>query len=201
LQDREGRKERHGELPEELAGYASILEEQVDLFEKQLEGAEEKVAEQVRNHELAPYLLSIPGIGVGIAGVLLAYLGDGSRFSTGGQVAQYAGRAPRVECSGDTERKAPIATDQFCHPIRGVVQEGLWAMERSGKGPLYETFSRLAERMNRRKSAVAVARKMVVLAWLLMKRRENYRGMNNEALEKKLRYYKIKKLAELGFSA
>jgi hypothetical protein len=28
--------------------------EQVDLFEEQLEGAEKKVAEQVRNHELAP---------------------------------------------------------------------------------------------------------------------------------------------------
>jgi hypothetical protein len=37
LQDREGRQVRHGELPEELAGYASILEEQVDLFEQQLE--------------------------------------------------------------------------------------------------------------------------------------------------------------------
>jgi hypothetical protein len=55
--------------------------------------------------------------------------------------------------------------------------------------------------MSRRKTAVAVARKMVALAWLLMKRREYYRGMSNEALEKKLRYYKIKKLAELGVSA
>jgi hypothetical protein len=38
---------RHGELPQELAEYASILEEQPELFEKQLEGAEEKVAEQI----------------------------------------------------------------------------------------------------------------------------------------------------------
>jgi transposase len=187
-------------LPEELAGYASILEEQVDLFEKQLEGAEEKVAEQVRNHELAPYLLSIPGIGVGIAAVLLAYLGDGSRFSTGGQVANYAGLAPRVDCSGETERYGSIARYQYCHPIRGIVLEGVWAMVRSGKGPLFAAFSRLVERMNRRKSAVAAARKMVVLAWLLMKRREYYRGMSNEALEKKP-HYKIKKLAEFGVSA
>jgi hypothetical protein len=48
---------------------------------------------------------------------------------------------------------------------------------------------------------VAVARKMVTLAWLLMKRREYYRGIDDEALEKKLRYYKIKKLAELAASA
>jgi hypothetical protein len=55
--------------------------------------------------------------------------------------------------------------------------------------------------MSRRKSAVAVARKMVTLAWLLMKRREYYHGISNEALEKKLRYNKIKKLAKLGVSA
>jgi hypothetical protein len=42
-------------------------------------------------------------------------------------------------------------------------------------------------------SVAALNRKMVVLAWLLMKRREYYRGMSNEALEKKLRSYKSKK--------
>jgi transposase len=201
LKDREGRKARHGELPALLGEYAGILEDQLDLFEGQLEVAEKKVAEQVRSHELAPYIMSIPGIGIGIAGVLLAYLGDGSRFSTAGQVANYAGLVPRVDCSGATERYGSIAKYEYCHPIRGIMLEGVWAMVRSGKGPLFAKFSSLAERMNRRKSAVAVARKMVRLAWLLMKRREYYRGISNEALEKKLRYYKIKKLAELAVSA
>jgi hypothetical protein len=73
---------------------------------------------------------------------------------------------------------------------------GVWALVRSGKGPLFAVFNSLAERMNRRKTAVAVARKMVTLAWVLMRRKEYYRGMSSEALEKKLRYYKIKKLAE-----
>jgi hypothetical protein len=39
LQDGEGRKGRHGELPSELAGRLNILEEQMELFEKQLEAA------------------------------------------------------------------------------------------------------------------------------------------------------------------
>jgi transposase len=201
LQDGEGRKARHGELPAGLAGYAGILEEQLEMFERQLAGAEKKVAERVRGHELAPYVMSIPGIGIGIAGVILAYIGDGSRFSKAGQVANYAGLTPGVDCSGKTERYGSIARYQYCHPIRAIVLEGVWAMVRSGKGPLFEKFTSLAERMNRRKSAVAVARKMVTLAWLLMKRREYYQGISNEALEKKLRYYKIKKLAELVVSA
>jgi hypothetical protein len=40
--------------------------------------------------------------------------------------------------------------------------------------------------MSRRKNAVAAARKMATLAWLLMKRKGYYRGMSNEAMEKKL---------------
>jgi hypothetical protein len=55
--------------------------------------------------------------------------------------------------------------------------------------------------MNKRKSAVAAARKMVSLAWLLMKRKEYYHGVSSAALEKKLRYYKIKKMVEEAVSA
>jgi transposase len=161
----------------------------------------EQVAERVRGNELAPYVMSIPGIGIEIAGVLLAYLGDGSRFSTAAQVANYAGLAPRVECSGMTEHYGSIARYQFCHPIRGIVLEGVWALVRSGKGPLFEKYEALSGRMNKRKSAVAIARKMVSLAWLLMRRKEYYRGMNSEALGKKLRYYKIEKLVEEAVSA
>jgi hypothetical protein len=69
---------------------------------------------------------------------------------------------------------------------------------KSGKGPLFSKFTNLAERMRRRENAVAATRKMVTLAWLLMRRREYYQGMSNEALAKKLCYYKLKKLAELG---
>jgi hypothetical protein len=53
--------------------------------------------------------------------------------------------------------------------------------------------------MNRRKSAVAAARKMAVLAWLLMRRKEYCRGMDDESLERKLRYYKI--VGGIGVSA
>jgi transposase len=201
LKDSAGRKARHGELPPELGEYAGILEEQLEMFERQLGAAEEKVAGKVRGHELAPYLMSIPGIGPGIAAVILAYLGDGSRFSKAGQGANYGGLAPRVDCSGETERYGSIARYQFCHPIRGIVLEGVWARVRSGQGPLFAKFTSLAERMSRRKSAVAVVRKMVTLAWLLMKRREYYHGMSKEGLEKKLGYYKVKKLAELAVSA
>jgi transposase len=178
LRTAEGRKVRNTELSPLLREYALILEEQLETFEKQLEVMEEKVANKARENELSPYIMSIPGIGIGIAAVLSAYLGDGSRFSKAGEVANYAGLAPRVDCSGKTEHYGSIAKYQFCHPIRSVVLEGVWAMVRSKQGSLYAKYSGLSCRMSKRKSAVAVARKMVILAWLLMKRKEYYWGDN-----------------------
>jgi hypothetical protein len=64
----------------------------------------------------------------------------------------------------------------------------MWALVGSGKRPLFEKYEEMSRRMNKRKSAVAVARKMVILAWLLMKRRDYYHGVSSAALEKKLRY-------------
>jgi hypothetical protein len=42
---------------------------------------------------------------------------------------------------------------------------------------------------------------MAGLAWLLMKRRDYYNGVSSAALEKKLRYYKIKKMVAAAVSA
>jgi hypothetical protein len=103
------------------------------------------------------------------------------------------GLAPRTGCSGMTERCGSIAKYPFCHPIRSVILEGVRALVGSGKGPLFQKYEKLPGRMSKRKSAVAAARKMASLAWLLMKRKDYYHGVGSAALEKKLRYYKIKK--------
>ena len=109
-------------------------------------------------------------------------------------MANYAGFAPRVDCSGDTNRYGSIAKYSFCHPIRAVVLEGVWSINRCGYGgPLKAKFQSLVERMSKRKSAVAIARKLVTLAWLLMKRREYYNAIGPDALKKKLRFYKVRK--------
>jgi hypothetical protein len=65
-------------------------------------------------------------------------------------------------------------------------------MSRSREGgPLKAKLMALRERMGKKKSAVAVARKLVCLAWLLMKRKEYYKETTEAALKRKLRIYKV----------
>jgi hypothetical protein len=57
---------------------------------------------------------------------------------------------------------------------------------------LREKYETLSARMNKRKSAVAVARKMVTLAWLLIRKKEFYRGADKAHLQKKFKFYGLK---------
>jgi transposase len=193
LKDAKRRAARRGELSARLQAQAEILEEQLALFEKQLEATDEKVAEKTRGHELAPYVLSVPGVGMKIAASLLAYLGDGSRFTKAAQVTNYAGLVPSVDCSGDTKHYGPIAKYTYCQAIRGTVLEGVWSLVKSGKeNMLFNKYQDLSGRMSKRKSAVAVARKMVGLAWLMLRRRELYRGISKDDFERKMKRNKIR---------
>jgi transposase len=193
LATKERRLTRRRDLSAGFQKYAAVLEEQLDIFEQELAAITEVVNEKTRDKELAPYVLSIPGVGLSLASVLLAYLGDGSRFTRASQVANYAGLTPRVDCSGETNHYGSIPRFTCCRPIRAMILEGVWALARSSHGgKLLEKFQQLSARMNKKKSAVAIGRKMVVLAWLLMKRREFYQGMPDDVLRKKLSFYKIK---------
>jgi transposase len=193
LKDAAGREARRGELSEQLQEQAKMLEEQLKLFEEQLERAEAKVDEKTREHELAPYVLSVPGVGMKTAAALLAYLGDGRRFTKASQVVNYAGLVPSVDCSGETNHYGQIAKYTFCHAIRGVVLEGVWSLVRSGKeNTLFNKYESLSARIGKKKSAVAVARKMVSLAWLMLRRHEFYRGVSKEDLAKKMKRNRIR---------
>jgi transposase len=193
LKTGEGRKKRLPELPEQKRYLAGVLHRELVVMEKELGEVKEKLENITRQNDLTPYIMSIPGVGIGLASVIIAYLGDGSRFEKAGEVANYAGFTPRVDCSGETDHYGHISKKSYCHPIRGVVIQGVWAMVRSSSGGvLQEKFLQLSQRMNRKKAAVAIARKIVTLAWLLLKTKKFYSGYDKSLLAKKFKFYGVK---------
>jgi transposase len=109
----------------------------------------------VRSHELAPYVLPVPGAGTGIASAFLAYAGDRSRFGKPPEAANYAGLAPRADCSGHTNRYGHI-TKAGCRPLRAVILQASWSLLRAKEGGRLQTkFHELNERMGKTKSAAA----------------------------------------------
>jgi transposase len=167
------------------------IERELGVVEEELAVFREKIAGMVRESEIAPYIMSIPGVGPALAAAFIAYVGDGDRFGRAGEVANYAGLTPVLDCSGETERYGHIRRGG-CRALRSVVLQSAWAVSRSGSGGrLKEKFMALSGRMSKTKSAVAIARRMVVLMWVLARRRQMYADIAGSELAKKFRYYQL----------
>jgi transposase len=170
---------------------AESIGRELVAVEKELAFYKEKIAEIVRGSELAPYIMSIPGVGPALAAAFIAYVGAGDRFETAGEVANYAGLTPRLDCSGDTVRYGHIHRGG-CRALRSIVLQSAWSLSRStGGGRLKEKFQALSGRMSQTKSAVAIARRIVVLMWVLAKRRQVYADASRGELAKKFGYYQL----------
>jgi transposase len=118
-------------------------------------------------------LMTLPGVDVAVAQTLLAVLGDHSRFKDGDHAASYLGLVPSTRQSADVCHHGPITKQGKGHARWILVQ----AAQHLGShpGPLGVFFRRLARKKNRNVAVVATARKLVVIAWLMLKNGEPYR--------------------------
>lgn len=116
------------------------------------------------------FLLQVPGIGVINALVLLAAIGDITRFPTAKQLVGYAGLGASVHASGQTYQTGHI-TRQGRKEMRAALVESAWmAVEHH---PYWqEQFERLSARIGKKKAIVAVARKLLVVVWHVLSKRE-----------------------------
>lgn len=115
------------ELDEQVAFEVRLLIEQYDLFGKQIEAAERRVAELL-DSDLALRLQSIPGVGAATAATLIAEIGDIWRFDDFDQLAAYAGTHPREQSSGE----------------HGKNPETSWRMAKTGNSYLRSALYRMA---------------------------------------------------------
>ena len=118
-------------------------------------------------------LLSIPGVSLIVGGGFLAAIGDVKRFDNPKQLASYFGLTPTTYQSGD----APQRNGRISKKGRA---DGRWlaveAAEHLAKAPgvMRQFYARIKKRKGRNVAIVAVARKLVELAWHLLTKNETY---------------------------
>jgi transposase len=118
-------------------------------------------------------LMTLPGVDVAVAQVLLATLGDVHRFRDGQHAASYLGLVPSTAQSGDHCYHGPITKQGRSH-ARWLVVQAAQHLDRH-PGPLGVFFRRLARRKHRNVAVVATARKLVTIAWRMLRGNEPYR--------------------------
>jgi transposase len=109
-----------------------------------------------------PLLVQIPGLGVKLGMMVLAAIGDISRFPSHKHLVGYAGLGVRVHDSGDTHWSGRI-TKQGRRDLRYAM---IQAANNATDHPKWrKELARLEPRIGRSKAIVAIARKLLVIVW------------------------------------
>ena len=196
---------RHRLVDDLLAGHAAeigrILNEGLDLISIQLEEVEQElIGICLRHPRQALAWLSIPGIGLINAASLIAYVGDGSRFSKPEQLMNYAGLVPKLNQSGSTNVHGKV-TKMGCRVIRRNIIQGASAIITHQCNPSCP-LSRFAYRkkkdlVHHGKVAVAVANHMLKIGLALLHHNDIYCTAKEDGFEKlkqKLAGYRLSAL-------
>jgi transposase len=108
-------------------------------------------------------LCQIRGVGRYIAMLVIAEVGDVSRFQTARQLCSWAGMTPTVR-SSDLRTRLGHISHQGSPALRWALVEAAQHAARGG-GPLRDAFERISKRRGRQVAKVAVARKILALCF------------------------------------
>jgi transposase len=134
--------------------------------------------------ERVKLLMTLPGVNMAVAEGLLGALGDINRFRDGDHAASYLGIVPSTRQSAEHCYHGPITKQGRGHTRWLLVQAAQCLA--SNPGPLGVFFRRLAKKKNRNVAVVATARKLVTIAWQMLKNNEPYRYAQPDPTETKL---------------
>jgi transposase len=157
-----------------------------DRLGEDLRVVERELAREALADANVKRLMTIPGVDMVVAVGLAAAIGPISRFKGPDQLVAYFGLNPSVRQSGDGRpRHGRIAKQGRTH-ARTMLVEAAWQAVR-GPGPLRAFYQRIAGRRGKHVAAVAVGRKLAVIAWHMLTRGEDYAGVRPALHAKKLR--------------
>ena len=155
----------------ELLPYAAARREQLlatlDELEQEIAGLNQQVDAEVKRRPAAVKLMTHPGVGPVTALAMVLTLGPAERFRGGKQVASYFGLIPREYSSGGRQKLGHI-TKQGSSFLRFLLVEAGQSAARYD-AELGRFYRRLAMRKNRGLAKVAVARKLAVRLYLMLR--------------------------------
>ncbi len=165
----------HGRATEHHRFLLGLLLDQVEALEGLIARSEARIDEAMKPlGEAAGRLRGIPGVGERAAEVILAEVGpDMSVFATAGHLSSWAGLCPGNNESAGKRRTGK--TTKGSQWLRTTMVQVAWAASHTKETIFGACYRRWAKRLGRKKALVAVAHKILVVIWHLLKGGTEYR--------------------------
>jgi transposase len=174
----EGRmRPHHRMMLAHLLDQWEFLEAKIAEVEEDLRGEMRPFAETVQR------LDTIPGVNETVAWTLVAELGvDMQRFGSSGRAAAWAGVCPgNHESAGKRLSGRSRPGNRY---LRRVLSQAAWAASREKGTYLQAQFRRLIPHLGKKRTALAVAHTILVIAYYLIERGEVYRDLGGDFFDR-----------------
>lgn len=142
-----------------------------------IKGHERRLAQVNASDELCQRLDELPGFGVIIDTALVAAVGDAKTFKNGRQLSAWIGLVPAQHSSGGKPRLLGISK-RGDKRLRALIIHGARSVVRHAGNktdPLSRWIQRLQAKHDTNVVVVALANKLVRIAWVILSRGERYR--------------------------
>jgi transposase len=142
---------------------------QLDSLTLQMKTVEDKLEKYAKTNPHVQRVMTIPGVGRKTAEALVAAIDDPHRFKNARHLSSYLGMTPKQYQSGETDRSGRISK-RGPRMLRSMLLECAWASTRYNAWAK-QTFARIhgGSRTRRKKAGIALARKLAVIAWAMMR--------------------------------
>ncbi len=158
----------------------------IDVLDREVVLVDQAIAGEALASPDMRRLMTIPGVNAITACALMAAIGDVGRFPSPRHLVGYLGLDPRVAQSGSEPARHGRISKQGPGEARHVLVETAWLLART-PGPMRGFHDRVARRRGANVATVAVARKLVVVCWHMLRRREDYAFARPSLTREKLR--------------
>ncbi len=138
----------------------------ISVFDKTID-------KEARGNETAQVLMTMPSVGRITALAIVAEVGLFSRFPTARQLASFAGLVPSEHSSGDTIRRGAI-TKTGSKLLRTTIIEAALRIREESAPDLYAFYLRIKKERGAMKARTALARKMLVIMWHMVKNNTSF---------------------------
>lgn len=152
--------------PERQERLRRVLEA-VEYFDQRLKLEDREIAQIAAVMPAATLLKTIPGVGDISALMLIAELGDITRFNKARNVASYFGLVPRLYASSDTRRLGSI-TKQGSGLMRRILVQDAWLAIRVSM-PFRIKYNIILKRRGKKVAIIAIARMLAEIAFRVLK--------------------------------
>ncbi len=178
----------------------------IDFLDEEIDQPSTAIAERLRPFEEELNRLdTIPGVDRRTAEVLLAEIGaDMARFPTAGHLASWAGMCPgNHESAGKRKGGTTRKGSKWLRRAFVPAAHGAARTKQEGRTRLAQRYRQLVVRRGKQRAAVAVGHQILVMAYYLLHRQEDYSEVTPTALDERrrnqARLRAVQQLRQRGF--